>query len=101
MHIIHVKIHVKPECVEAFTEATLINAHASRKEKGIARFDVIQELDDPTHFALVEVYRALEDHAKHRQTAHYATWAESVGPMMAEARSSVKYANVFPDDTEW
>jgi len=30
------------------------------KEPGIARFDVIQQEDDPTRFVLVEVYRDAE-----------------------------------------
>ena len=101
MYIIHVQIRVKPEEIEAFKSATLANAQASVKEPGIVRFDVIQQLDDPAHFVLVEVYHTIEDHAKHRQTAHYSTWATIVAPMMAEPRSSLKYTNIFPDEAEW
>ena len=98
MFIVHVLVHVKPESVEAFREATLENARQSVQEPGIARFDVIQQLDDPTRFVLVEVYRTPEDPARHKETAHYETWRDTVADMMAEPRSSVKYANVFPDD---
>jgi quinol monooxygenase YgiN len=102
MYIIHVQIHVNQADVEAFKSATLANAKASVQEPGIARFDVIQQLDDPTRFVLVEVYRAAEDHGRHRQTDHYATWIEAVAPMMAEPRSGVKYADVFPkEETKW
>jgi autoinducer 2-degrading protein len=101
MFIVHVHVHVKPEFVEAFKEATLENAHSSVQEPGIARFDVIQQLDDPARFVLVEVYRTLEDPARHKETAHYQTWRDTVAEMMAEPRSSVKYANVFPDDEDW
>lgn len=101
MYIIHVQIQVKPEDIDAFKAATLVNAQASRKEAGIARFDVIQRLDDPARFVLVEVYRAAEDHGEHRQTAHYAAWAEAVAPMMAQPRSSLKYVNVSPEDEGW
>ena len=101
MFIVHVHVHVKPEFVEAFREATLENARNSVKEPGIARFDVIQQLDDPTRFVLVEVYRTSEDPAKHKETAHYKRWRDTVAEMMAEPRTSIKYANVFPDDEGW
>jgi quinol monooxygenase YgiN len=102
MLIVHVHVHVKPESVEDFRRATVENATASTLEEwGVLRFDVCQQSDDPTRFALVEVYRTPEDPAKHKQTAHYKKWKEAVEPMMAEPRRSVKYANVFPDDESW
>lgn len=57
MFIVHVFVHVKPESVDAFKAATIENARNSVQEPGIARFDVIQQRDDPTCFVLVEVYR--------------------------------------------
>ena len=101
MFVVHVDVHVKPESVEAFIEATLENARNSVQEPGIARFDVVQQLDDPTRFVLVEVYRTPDDPAKHKETAHYQTWRAAVADMMAEKRSSVKHANVYPDETGW
>ena len=101
MFIVQVFVHVKPENVEAFLEATLENARDSLQEPGIARFDVVQQIDDPTRFVLVEVYRTPDDPAKHKETAHYAKWRDTVAEMMAEPRSSVKYDNVFPDDEGW
>jgi len=101
MLIVHVYVHVKPEFVEAFRQATLENARNSVQEPGIARFDVIQRLDEPTRFVLVEVYRTPEDPARHKETAHYQKWRDTVAEMMAEPRHSVKYANVFPDDEGW
>jgi len=101
MFIVHVFVHVKPEFVGAFKAASLENARNSVNEPGIARFDVIQQLDDPNRFVLVEVYRTLDDPAKHKETAHYARWRDTVAPMMAEPRSSIKYGNVFPDENGW
>lgn len=99
--IVHVHVQVKPECVEGFTAATVANARASLQELGIARFDVVQQADDPTRFILVEVYRATDAPAKHKETAHYATWRDTVAPMMAAPRTSVKLHNVFPVGAEW
>lgn len=101
MFVVHVHVHVRPDCVDAFIEATTGNARNSVREPGIARFDVVQQQDDPTRFVLVEVYRTLEDPARHKETAHYAAWRDAVADMMAEPRSSVKYANCFPPDTDW
>jgi autoinducer 2-degrading protein len=101
MLIVHVQVHVKPECVEAFKAATLANARASVQEPGIARFDVVQQLDDPTRFVLVEVYRTNEAPAAHKETAHYQTWRDTVAPMMAEPRTNAKYANLHPDEAGW
>ncbi|HET8550452.1 MAG TPA: antibiotic biosynthesis monooxygenase [Bryobacteraceae bacterium] len=101
MLIVHVHVHVKPEFVDAFREASLENARNSLREAGIARFDVIQQSDDPTRFILVEVYRTADAPAAHKDTAHYAKWRDTVASMMAEPRSSVKYVNAFPGDEGW
>jgi quinol monooxygenase YgiN len=101
MLIVHVHVRVKPECVELFRQATIENARQSAMETGIARFDVVQQLDDPTRFVLVEVYRTDDAPAKHKETAHYAKWRDAVAPMMAEPRASVKFTNVFPDASGW
>lgn len=101
MFIVHVHVHVKPDSISEFLDATLINAQNSIKEPGIARFDVIQQQDDHSRFVLVEVYRTPADPAKHKETAHYATWRDQVEGMMAEPRTSVKFDNAFPDDHGW
>jgi quinol monooxygenase YgiN len=97
MLIVHVFVHVKPDQVEAFRAATIENARSSVQEPGVARFDVIQQMDDPTRFVLVEVYRTADDPARHKETAHYKIWRDTVEAMLAEPRMSVKYANVFPE----
>jgi quinol monooxygenase YgiN len=95
MLIIHVHAHVKTECVEAFKKLCVENARNSVNEPGIARFDVVQQADDPTRFVLVEVYRTADAPGKHKETAHYAMWRDAVAPMMAEPRTSVKFGEVF------
>jgi autoinducer 2-degrading protein len=95
MLIIHIQVHVKPENVEAFKQATIENARESVKEPGIARFDVVQQADDPMRFVLVEVYRTPDAPVKHRETAHYAKWRDTVISMMAEPRTRVEYKEVF------
>ncbi len=101
MFIVHVFVHVKPDAIEAFKQATIENAKNSIKEPGIARFDMIQQLDDPSRFVLVEVYRTSDDPAKHKETAHYKKWRETVESMMVKPRTNIKYANIFPDELGW
>ena len=101
MFIVHVHIHVKSEHLEAFKAATLANARASRQEPGVARFDVVQQVEDPMRFVLVEVYRDVEANAAHKLTPHYAIWRDTVAALMAEPRVSVKFNNLFPEDENW
>jgi autoinducer 2-degrading protein len=101
MFIVHVFAHIKPECIESFQTATLENARSSVQEPGIARFDVLQQQNDLTRFVLVEVYRTKDDPARHKETAHYQKWRDTVADMMAEPRTSIKYANIFPDEKGW
>jgi len=100
MLIVHVFIHVNPEDVEDFKAATLANVKNSLLEPGIARFDFLQDAD-PNKFVLVEAYRKPEDAAAHKDTPHYLVWRETVAPMMAEPRSSVKYTNIAPGEDGW
>ncbi|MDD2763988.1 MAG: antibiotic biosynthesis monooxygenase [Opitutaceae bacterium] len=101
MLVVHVHVHVRPECVEAFKAATLANARASLREPGIARFDVAQQADDPARFVLVEAYRTPAAPAAHKETAHYQAWRDTVAPLMAGTRTSVKFASLFPPDSDW
>jgi quinol monooxygenase YgiN len=101
MLVIHVHIHVKPEYLEEFIKAAVENASHSVQEDGIARFDVIQQADDPTKIILVEVYRSAEAQGKHKETAHYAKWRDTVADMLQEPRYAIKYNNLFPEDPGW
>lgn len=101
MLIVLVHVHVKPEFVEAFKQASIENASNSVRESGIARFDVIQQSEDPTKFILVEVYKTDDAPVAHKETAHYAKWRDTVTEMMAEPRQGIKYTNIFPANENW
>ncbi len=98
MLVVHVNINVVSDQLDAFLAASLANATASLGEPGVLRFDVVQDLADPTHVVLVEVYRDDDAAAAHKETAHYATWRDTVAPMMATPRSSTKFSAVFPSE---
>lgn len=101
MVIVHVYCHVKPEYIEDFRQASLENARESLKEPGVSRFDLVEEVDDPTRFALLEVYRTEADPPAHKETVHYAKWRDTVEDMLAEPRTRTKYRNVAPTDPGW
>jgi quinol monooxygenase YgiN len=101
MHIVLVHVHVKAEAATAFEAASEKNASASRREPGVARFDVLRLKDDATKYLLVEVYRTPDAAAAHKATAHYLEWRDTVAPFMAEPRSGVVWENVSPTDAGW
>lgn len=101
MYIVQVFIHVKPDKAAEFEAITIENARQSVKEPLIARFDLIRQADDPTRYVLLEVYRAQEGHAKHKETEHYKRWQKIAEPLMAEPRSRIIGVNVHPDDSGW
>jgi quinol monooxygenase YgiN len=96
MIIVHVFVCVKPDRIEEFKAATIENARRSRQEPGIARFQVLQQKEDPACFLLIEIYRTEADPARHKETEHYRIWRDTVADMMAQPRKSVHYDLVFP-----
>ena len=101
MHIAIVNVHVNAEAVAAFAAATEQNARQSRLEPGVARFDVLQQRDEPTRFVLFEVYKDQEAAVAHKTTAHYLTWRDTVAPLMAEPRVGIIHHELSPDERGW
>src|ERR1041385_175856 len=99
MLILIVHAQVKPEFLDAFLAASRINAAESAKEPGVARFDFLQQQDDPTRFVLHEVYRDADAPVKHKQTAHYLEWNEKTAEMLVAPRTRAWYSNVEPGDS--
>ncbi len=99
MIIVQVHVIVDEDSIQAFKNATIENAKNSVREPGIARFDVIQQTDDPSRFILVEIYKDEDAIVDHKKTEHYMKWRSTVEDMMAEPRYATKYHNVFPTDS--
>lgn len=97
-----VYIHVKPESVTQFIEATTINRLSTRQESGNLRFDITQQANDPCQFMLYEVFESNEASDAHKNTSHYLIWRDTVKDFMAEQRYGVKYSIIEPKDpSEW
>ena len=96
MHVTLVHVHIKPERVNDFIEATKINHELSTRERGNRRFDVLQSPEDPTRFVLYEAYESAADAAAHKATSHYLTWRDKVADWMAEPRKGIAYLGLLP-----
>jgi autoinducer 2-degrading protein len=97
-----VYIHVKPESIKTFIEATTLNHHETLKEAGNLRFDLIQQADDPSHFMLYEAFMSIAAVENHKTTSHYLKWRETVEDLMAEPRHGVRYNIIEPgDSSKW
>ncbi len=101
MLVVHVHVRVKPDDVEAFLAESRRNAAASLQEPGVRRFDVLQDEGDPAHVVLNEVYVDQAAADAHKQTDHYARWRDAVADMMAQPRSSTRFAAAFPEEQGW
>ena len=96
MQVTLVHVHVKPEHIADFVDATRKNHEASVREAGNRRFDVLQSPDDPARFVLYEAYASADDADAHKLTSHYLQWRETVAEWMAEPRQGVTYSGLFP-----
>ena len=96
MQVTLVHVFVKPEYVNDFIEASRLNHEASVQENGNRRFDVLQDANEPTKFILYEAYATADDAAAHKETPHYASWRDTVAPMMAKPREGIKHNGLFP-----
>jgi autoinducer 2-degrading protein len=93
-----VHVHVKPEAVNDFIEASVLNHKGSVKEPGNLRFDFVQQADDPTRFMIYEAFESEESVAVHKTTGHYQKWRDTVNDMMAEPRYGVRYYVIEPKE---
>ena len=93
MLIVHVHIQVRPDQVEAFRAACVENSRNSLQEPGIARFDVLQQQDDPTRWLLYEVYDKEQAWVDHRKAAHFVAFME-VGNRAILTREAAKLTGV-------
>lgn len=92
-----VHVEVKSEFISLFIDATRQNHECSIKEPGNFRFDILQDSQNPAKFILYEAYESEDAVAAHKQTDHYATWREVVGPWMAKPREGIRHQMLFPN----
>lgn len=88
-----VHVHVIAGAEDAFLEASRTNASSSRQEEGCTRFEVVQQVEDPTRFMLIEGWVGEDAVTTHRATAHYAAWRAAVDDLMADERRAERFVS--------
>ncbi len=102
MRVTCVTVHVKPESVADFIQATVENHRCSVKEPGNMRFDILQSEEDPARFTLYEAYESDEAAAAHKDTAHYKQWRKTVAGWTAGPREGIAHRVIEPADrSKW
>jgi (4S)-4-hydroxy-5-phosphonooxypentane-2,3-dione isomerase len=97
-----VYVHVKPDAIDSFINATISNHRNTVKEPGNIRFDFTQQADDPCKFMIYEVFESEDAVLEHKKTSHYKIWRDTVEDFMAEPRHGVRYKIIEPSDrTRW
>lgn len=98
---VHVSVATKPGTEKDFIEESIQNAKNSVLEEGVSRFDILQKVNDPTQFQLLEVYNNRGGGIAHKDTDHYKKWRANVADMMALDRRAATYRPLFPVPSEW
>lgn len=82
-HTAHLK--ARDDVVDAFRNRLLLHARTSLEaEPGCERFDIYQEVRDPTLFLLIEIYADQAAFDAHRNSPHYLQFREDVKDWVEE-----------------
>ncbi len=73
------------------------NGNHSRHEASCLKWEWSRHIDDPSKFAIYEVYTDREAFLAHKASDHFAEWAEASGPCIAE-KVAGQYELSQPDD---
>jgi len=93
--VIIAELQVKPESVEKFLPLILANAQASvAKEPGCLQFDVTQQVDDRTKFALYEVYADAAAFDAHGKMPHFQEFFAAAKDMIAQRGGARRFNRV-------
>ncbi len=83
MYSFFVAINVKPEHQAAFVDASITVGQATvKEERGVFRYDVLRDADNPNRFYFYEIFRDKEAAEAHWETGHFKTWWSTVENMV-------------------
>ncbi len=89
MLAIVVNLEIKPATEEQAIAALEANAAGSRQEPGCLKWEWSRKLDEPTHFAIYELYRDQAAIDAHRSSPHFLRWDQSLPGFMASKSSGI------------
>jgi quinol monooxygenase YgiN len=99
--VLHLLGTLVPGKTYEFHRSTLKNAKKSILENGIARYDIMRELNNPDKFLLSEVFTEFGAFERHRNSVHCTTWGEEIGNHLKSDIDIIEYATLFPEKTLW
>lgn len=95
MHVIIVEFRANPGAGKALRAALRTQALKSlQNEAKCLRFDVIENLSDPEHFVLYEIYENQSAFDDHLQTDHFTAF-NSIAEELTRSKSIVAGLPVF------
>ena len=100
MYAIFGAIDVKPEHVDAFTDATIHEARGTvRDEPGVFQFHILTDADTPNRFYYFEIFRDEAAAEAHWETENFQTWWATVEDMLDGGTQRISsMRTMFPSD---
>lgn len=95
MFIVLMNLVVRLDQLDAFLLATLEKGHASLKENGMRRFEVLRADENASRFVIAKAFNTREDYTLHLNTEHHKQWLETTASMLAEPATSTSYTQLF------
>ena len=101
MHMRVVSMKIKPERVEGFKSASVTGIEKLLSEPGVVSTALLQQVDAPSHFFLIEAYSSRDAYDQHLKSECYLEWQKQVEQLVVEAAESVEYAPIYPPEDAW
>jgi autoinducer 2-degrading protein len=69
-----------PQHVDDYIVNMRICAEATNQEPGCIRYEVMQDVDDPTLMCLFQAFKDADAYQAHQDAEHHRVWVEKSGP---------------------
>lgn len=96
MIIVHVELEVLAEHLPSFIQTTQELILQSKRETGLLRYEVVQSIENPTHFFFNEIYRNKKGLMEHQQSGHFQDWVNQTALWYASTPSVVRCEGLVP-----
>jgi len=94
-------IQINLASVDKFLAASAPFAGESLRESGLVSFALLQQVNNPAHFSMFDVYHDDAARETHLKSAHYLVWLDSIFPLLAEPMTPLSYTPIFPPPEDW
>ncbi len=99
MHVVVGTHRIKAEHLEEYLASMRVYAAVCVAEPGCVRYEVLQDLAEPTIICLYEVFQDAEAFAAHRSSEHHGRWmARSAGWREVNPMARHELDFVYPAD---